>query len=252
MNFFLRIATIYLLGCVASFASEPEAREWTAKDGTVVKYRWCAPDKIEPGKSYPLVLFFHGSGERGSDNAAQTKHGVLPILEGTEKLGQPVFLIAPQCPLGRWWSPVKTEKGLPAEADKPDSLLAAILALVEESVTKHPVDPKRFYVTGLSMGGYATWDLLGLAPDRIAAAIPICGGGDPTLAVRFKNVPIWAFHGEKDTAVPVERTHEMIAALVSAGGKPKSTFYPELAHDSWTLTYSDPAVIRWMLDQHLK
>ena len=252
MNIFLRIATILLLGFSAAFASEPEAREWTAKDGTVVKYRWSAPEKTEAGKSYPLVLFLHGSGERGTDNKAQTKHGVLPILEGAEKLGQPVFLIAPQCPLGRWWSPAKTEKRPTAEVDKADSLLDAILALVDESATKYPVDPKRFYVTGLSMGGFATWDLLGRAPDRIAAAIPICGGGDPSLVARFKDVPIWAFHGEKDASVPAKRTHEMIAALENAGGKPKSTFYPEVNHDSWTRTYSDPMVLRWMLDQRLK
>ena len=252
MNVFLGIAAVFLLACGVSYSSEPEAREWTAKDGTVVKYRWSAPEKIEAGKSYPLVLFLHGSGERGSDNAAQTKHGVRPILEGAEKLGQPVFLIAPQCPLGRWWSPINSQTGLLADADKPNPLLAAILALVDDSEAKNPIDPKRFYVTGLSMGGFATWDLLGRVPDRIAAAIPICGGGDPTLAERFKDVPIWAFHGEMDASVPVLRTHEMIAALEKTGGKPKSTFYPGVNHDSWTRTYNDPAVIRWMLDQHLK
>lgn len=252
MNVPLGVSVIFMLGCCASFALEPEAREWTAKDGTVVKYRWCAPQKVEAGKSYPLVLFLHGSGERGSDNKAQIKHGVVPILEGAEKLGQPIFLIAPQCPLERWWSPINRETGRLAEADKPNPLLAAILALVDDSEAKNPVDPKRFYVTGLSMGGFATWDLLGRVPDRIAAAIPICGGGDPALARRFKNVPIWAFHGEADASVPVQRTHEMIDALENAGGKPKSTFYPGVNHDSWTRTYSDPTVIRWMLDQQLK
>ena len=84
----------------------------------------------------------------------------------------------------------------------------------------------------------------------IAAAVPICGGGDPSQAIKFKEVPIWAFHGEADPVVPVKSTREMISALEAAGGKPKATYYPEVEHDSWTRTYDDPAVIRWIFDQH--
>ncbi|MES2921118.1 MAG: dienelactone hydrolase family protein [Verrucomicrobiota bacterium] len=250
MKFSQRLAAVLLLGSVGSPAAEPEAREWVAKDGTVVKYRWSAPEKIEAGKIYPLVLFLHGAGERGVNNSAQLKHGVIPIVEGTRKLDQPVFLIAPQCPEGRYWSPINLETGQLLEADKPNPLLEAIIALTEETAKSQPVDSKRFYVTGISMGGFATWDLLGRIPDKIAAAIPICGGGDPALTGRFANVPVWAFHGETDSIVPVKATREMVAALENAGGKPKATFYPRVDHDSWTRTYGDPAVIRWMLSQH--
>lgn len=241
-----------VLGSLVPSGAEPEAHEWTAKDGTVVKYRFCAPEKMEPGKTYPLVLFLHGAGERGEDNTAQLKHGVKAILDGAAKLGQPVFLIAPQCPLERWWSPINHESMRLEAADGPNPLLEALLSLVEQTKLTQPVDPKRFYVTGISMGGFATWDLLGRVPGQIAAAIPICGGGDPTLAGRFKSVPIWAFHGDADATVPVRTTHEMIAALEGADGNPKSTFYPGVNHDSWTQTYNDPAVIRWMLEQHHK
>jgi predicted peptidase len=227
----------------------PEAREWKAADGTVVKYRWSAPAILEPGKTYPLVLFLHGSGERGNDNEAQLKHGVLPIIEGAAKLGDPCFLIAPQCPAGRWWSPIDRGTMQLSEAAKPNALLEAVLALVDETRTKQPVDPKRFYVTGISMGGYATWDLLGRVPGKISAAIPICGGGDPTLAEKFKSVPLWAFHGDADPAVPVKATRTMIDALEKAGGTPKMTIYPGVQHDSWTRTYSDPEVIRWLFSQ---
>lgn len=232
--------------------AQPEAREWKAPDGSVVKYRWSAPETLEPGKAYPLVLFLHGAGERGSDNIAQIKHGVISIIEGANKLGDPCFLIAPQCPEDRWWSPINRETMNLSETGKPNPLLETVLALIDETQKLQPIDPKRLYVTGLSMGGYATWDLLGRVPGRIAAAIPICGGGDPALAAKFKDNPIWAFHGEVDSAVPVKTTREMIAALEKAGGKPSSTFYPGVDHDSWTQTYNNPEVIRWMFGQKLK
>ncbi len=239
-----------VLGGFIAAGAEPEAREWTAGDGTIVKYRWSAPETVEPGKTYPLVLFLHGAGERGTDNTAQLKHGVLPILEGAKKLNQPVFLIAPQCPEGRWWSPIDRETGHLTEAGKPNPLVDAVLALAGETMARQPVDPKRFYVTGISMGGFATWDVLGRIPEKIAAAIPICGGGDPALAGRFTQVPIWTFHGETDPTVPVSTTREMVAALEKAGGKPKVTYYPGVEHNSWTQTYDNPEVIRWLLDQH--
>jgi predicted peptidase len=131
-------------------------------------------------------------------------------------------------------------------------LLDALLALTEEMAKTQPIDAKRFYVTGLSMGGYGTWSLLALVPDKIAAAIPICGGGDPAQAAKFKDVPIWAFHGEADPTVPVKNTKDMIAALEQAGGKPKATYYPNVQHDSWTQTYADPAVIKWLFAQRQK
>lgn len=219
----------------------PEAMEWKAPNGITVKYRWSAPAKIEPGKTYPLVLFLHGAGERGDDNKAQLKHGVPAIIRNAEKLGTPVFLLAPQCPANGWWS----TRGKDGE----NALLDAVLALVDEKLKQHPIDPKRFHVTGISMGGYGTWEMLSRVPDRIASAVPICGGGNPKLAGKFKDVPVWAFHGEADEVVPAERTREMIAAMEQAGGKPKTTYYPEVGHNSWTRTYNNPEVIRWMLEQ---
>ncbi len=241
-----------MLAASTALAAEPEAREWKAPNGTVVKYRWSAPETIEPGKSYPLVLFLHGAGERGDDNKAQLKHGVLPIIEGAKKLGQPCFLIAPQCPADRWWAPINRENMRLSEADKPNALLEAVLALAEDTMKQQPIDSKRFYVTGISMGGYATWDLLGRVPGKIAAAVPICGGGDPALAMKFKDVPIHAFHGDADPVVPVRTTKEMIEALEKSGSKPKATYYPGVQHDSWTQTYANPEVIRWIFDQHQK
>lgn len=241
-----KILMTSLIGTVAALAAPPEAREWKAPNGTALKYRFSAPASVVAGKTYPLVLFLHGAGERGDDNTAQLKHGVLPILKGAESLGDPCFLIAPQCPTDRWWAPIDHESMDLSAADKPNALLETVLALVDQTMKDEPIDPKRFYVTGISMGGFGTWDLLGRVPEKIAAAMPICGGGDPSLVARFKNVPIWAFHGEADTTVPVKGTRDMIAALEKAGGKPKSTYYPGVSHDSWTQTYANPEVIHWM------
>lgn len=240
-----------MLGSCLVMGAEPEAREWKAPNGTVVKYRWSAPETLEAGKTYPLVLFLHGAGERGTNNAAQLKHGVTAILEGARKLGEPCFLIAPQCPPSGWWAPINRKTMQADPAGKP-VLLDALLALTEEVTKTQPIDSKRFYVTGLSMGGFGTWSLLARVPDKIAAAIPICGGGDPAQAAKFKDVPIWAFHGEADPTVPVKNTKDMIAALEQAGGKPKATYYPNVQHDSWTQTYADPAVIKWLFAQRQK
>lgn len=248
----LDILAASLIGIIMASGAEPETREFTAKDGTILKYRWSAPQKTEAGKTYPLVLFLHGSGERGDDNTAQLRHGVHAILDNASKLGQPVFLIAPQCPKDRWWSPVDMKKMSLSAARRPNALLEAVVALVEQTCATQPVDPKRFYLTGISMGGFATWDLLGRIPERIAAAVPICGGGDPSLVSKYKEVPLWAFHGEADEAVPVKSTREMISALETVGAKPKVTYYTGVGHDCWTRTYDDPTVIRWIFDQHQK
>lgn len=241
-----------ICGVCAASGGEPVAKEWRAPNDLTVKYRWSGPDNIEPAKTYPLVLFLHGAGERGTDNAAQLKHGVAAILKGAQQLDQPCFLIAPQCPPELWWAPIDHDTKRLSGAAKPNPLLEAVLALVADTAKQQPVDLKRVYVTGLSMGGFATWDLLGRAPGRIAAAVPICGGGDPTRAAGFKEVPIWAFHGEADPVVPVQTTRDMITALERAGGKPKVTYYPNVQHDSWTQTYANPEVLKWLFAQRAK
>lgn len=231
-------------------AAEPEAKTFSAADGTEVLYRYSAPEKTEEGKKYPLVLFLHGSGERGTDNAAQMKHGVPAILAGAEKLNEPVFLIAPQCPPEQWWSaPQEDRMGL-KDAGGKNPLIDAVISLVAETAKNQPVDPNRIYVTGLSMGGFGTFGLLARSPETWAAAIPICGAGDPATVGKFKDVAIHIFHGAADEAVPPAGSQLMFDALEKAGAKDaKLTIYPGVGHDSWTQTYSDPEVIAWLFAQ---
>ena len=236
----------------SGFALETTPKEWDAPNGIHIPYRLAVPEKSEEGKVYPLVLFLHGAGERGDDNTKHLKHGIRSILTGAEKLNEPCFLIAPQCPAELWWANLDEQKLRLKDAAGPNPRLEAVLALVAEFSKTHPVDPKRFYVTGISMGGFGTWDLLGRVPEKIAAALPICGGGDPSIASRYKDVPIWAFHGGADPTVPVAATTDMVAALEKAGGTPKMTIYPGVKHDSWTKTYDNPETIRWLFSQKQK
>jgi predicted peptidase len=241
--------SLVMLAICGTGMAAPEAVEWTAESGVVVRYRWSAPAEPEPERKFPLVIFLHGAGERGNDNEAQLRHGVGDILKWSAEAGEPCFLIAPQCPAGKWWAEVNLQTmGLEAPGAK-NERLEALVTLIDELAAKHPIDPARIYLTGLSMGGYGTWDLLARHPAKFAAAAPICGGGNPEAAESFKSVPLWAFHGAKDEVVPVLRSREMIDALEAAGAKPKFTVYPDAGHDSWTATYRDPAVLRWMFDQ---
>ncbi len=216
----------------------------------VFRYRLLTPVRAEPGREYPLVVFLHGAGERGIDNAKQLLY--FPELMASEEYREkyPCFVLAPQCrPDARWvevpWDAVESSPFGPAS----DSM-QVILGVLEELEMNAPIDRRRIYLTGLSMGGYGCWDLAIRFPERFAAVVPICGGGDESQAERLKSLPIWAFHGDADPAVPVERSRRMIAAVRAAGGRPKYSELAGVGHHSWTPAYADrKGVIPWMFDQ---
>ena len=230
-------------------ADDYEARTFTAPDGATLGYRLLAPKTVEPGKKYPLVLFLHGSGERGTDNAAQIKHGAPLFTKSPNREKFPCYVLAPQCPPEKTWSAVKGWTGPNPYEEQPTEPMKLALGALDAVLKELPVDADRLYVTGLSMGGYGTWDLLTRAPERWAAAVPICGGGDASRIAVAKAVPVWAFHGVLDPTVPLVRTQEVIAALVKAGGKPMFSEYPYVKHDSWTTAYGEPELLAWMFAQ---
>ena len=210
-------------------------------------YRLLKPAPVEAGKKYPLVIFLHGAGERGSDNEKQLLHGVRGFVENRDQY--PCFLIAPQCPDGKKWVEVDWSADTHTQPKEPGDVGRLTLGLIETAIKELPVDPKRVYLTGLSMGGYGTWDLAARRPDLFAAIAPVCGGADEATAGKIKDRPIWAFHGAKDTAVKPARSRNMIAALEKAGGKPKYTEYPDVAHNSWDPAYKDPELFKWLFAQ---
>jgi predicted peptidase len=192
-------------------------------------------------KRWPLMLFLHGSGERGNELKKVAVHGPPKVVK--KRPDFPFILVSPQCPGGDRWS---------------DELL---LGLLDSVIKKHKVDTNRVYLTGLSMGGYGTWSLGLKFPERFAAIAPVCGGGetiDVLLASRnksaaLKSLGIWAFHGAKDNVVPLEESERMLAALKKAGVKEmKITVYPEAGHDSWTETYKNEKLYEWFLQHQRK
>ena len=207
------------------------------------------PPVVEQGRRYPLVLFLHGAGERGRDNEKQLEYLPTWMAEPSLRERYPCFLIAPQCRDGERWVDVSwaDKKSLPQ--GPPSTDLRAAIALIDHVIAHEPIDPDRVYLTGLSMGGYGTWDLAARQPERFAAILPICGGGDETTAPRLARLPIWCFHGDADTVVPVERSRNMIAAVRAAGGCPRYSELPGVGHDSWTPAYRDPAVLQWLFGQ---
>jgi len=212
-----------------------QAEVYKDAGGAVLPYRLYVPGNYSAAEvKYPLVLYLHGSGERGKDNRAQTKkNSVMQTLLAPESIAAyPCIVLAPQCPKDRGWD------------------VEVLMGLLEHAEAAWPVDPARVYITGLSMGGYATWHLLAAYPDYFAAAVPICGGGDPETAALFKDVPIWVFHGAKDDVVPPEASREMVQALEAAGAADlRYTEYPEEKHGSWEPAYREPALFPWMFAQ---
>jgi len=182
----------------------------------------------DPNTKWPLLLFLHGSGESGSDLERVKMHGPPKLIAQGREL--PFIVVSPQAPSVReWWN---------AEV---------LVALLDEVSEKYAVDKERVYLTGLSMGGYGTWNLATAYPERFAAIAPICGGGLPRFAPRLRGMGIWVFHGAKDQAVKLEESQEMVDALKAADVETKFTVYPEAAHDSWTETYNNPQLYEWFL-----
>jgi predicted peptidase len=216
-----------------------------------LKYRLLAPAKIEEGKKYPLVVFLHGAGERGSDNALQLKYFPEMMAKKEYQEKYPCFVLAPQCPTGKSWAGFGRRRQ--ADSDRPDEpadALKAVMQMVDKTIKENPIDTKRLYLTGLSMGGYGSWDWAAREPDRFAAVVPICGGGQESKAEKLVKTPIWAVHGDKDDAVPVEQSRRMVEAIKKAGGEPKYTELAGVGHNSWTPAYSDPkGVVPWMFEQ---
>lgn len=187
------------------------------------------PSYREEKKEWPLLLFLHGAGERGDDPELVKKHGPPRLIQEGRQFD--FIVLSPQCPEGQWWS---------------HEVLSRLLDKIER---RYRVDPDRIWVTGLSMGGFGTWDLAMSDPGRFAAIIPICGDGDVNKVDVLRDMPVWVFHGAKDDVVPAEKSENLVNRLLNIGAPVKFTLYDEAGHDSWTATYANPALWQWLEDQ---
>ena len=215
------------------------------------KYAVYVPKEYSADKTWPLIVFLHGAGERGDDGVAQTQAGIGPaIVKNPERF--PAIVLLPQCPKETEWS----------------SQIDALEAQMEATQGEYNIDPTRIYLTGLSMGGYGTWLWGAVKTDIFAALMPICGGGDPAdiqslLKVAGSNpygshasrvralakVPIWAFHGGSDSVVPTERSRTLVEAVKAAGGNIEYTEFEGVDHNSWDPAYQSEDTITWLLKQ---
>lgn len=208
----------------------------TSKQG--LNYQLYGNPKWDGKKRYPVVIFLHGSGSSGSDNEAQMGGATKVFTSEENQKPRPCFMIAPQCP----------DAAIGWNKEVANNLMALIADLLD----RLPIDEKRIYLTGSSMGGFGTFNLAAKYPNVFAAAVPLCGGGDPKTAEALKPVPLWIFHGDKDDMVPVERSRVIFKAIEDAGGT--HVKYSELAGEGHGITgvvYAKPELHTWMFEQKL-
>ncbi len=255
-----------LVAVASVFAGSASARvetgflDRTANEaGKVYRYQVYVPADFNSQKSWPVILFLHGSGERGSDGLLQTQVG-LPHAIRQDSARFPFIVVMPQCSQGMTWS-APAMRSLAFEA-------------LDRSIKEFHGDRHRIYLSGLSMGGFGTWELALARPGQFAALVPICSGvrplsdwpdlrvdipGDPKnpdpyaeVARRIGKTPVWMSHGDADDAVPVEESRHMAAALKAAGADFKYTEYPGVGHNSWDKAYAEPDLVLWLLSKSLK
>jgi predicted peptidase len=221
----------------------------------VLPYRLFAPPRDAATKKYPLVIFLHGASSSGTDNHRQLTGsgfwGTSLWLSEEVQREHPSFVLAPQANPARGEAWVRRWHKPEGDSMANPEPLELVMELVDRLVKELPIDPARLYVTGLSMGGFGTWSAITRYPHKFAAAVPVCGGGDPSaLAHSQTQTAVWAFHGAGDLLVSPQRSREMVEAFRNAGVEAKYTEYPDLDHNSWERAYQEPDLVRWLFSQH--
>ena len=247
----LLLVTFFYLSSQTSSAQTSSKFSFNAyinDKGDTLRYRQLFPD-ADTLRRFPLVIFLHGSGERGNDNEAQLKWGVMNFASDENMIRFPAFVIAPQCPSNMSWANLNRNNNQISLQPAPAKPMQLLIELIDKLKKTLRVDTTRIYITGLSMGGFGTYDAIMRYPKLFAAAVPVCGGGDVSKAASIANIPIWIFHGAEDPSVNPAYSLDMLQALTKAGAHPGFTQYPEVGHFSWLGAYSDPLMMEWLFRQ---
>jgi predicted peptidase len=210
-------------------------RTYKNPDGHESPYVVFVPHAYDGSRPVPVVLFLHGAGETKGGKMMPVEQGIGNHIKGRREKTFPAIVVIPQAETRGW------------QADGPNGKRA--IAMLDEVMKEYKTDPARVYLTGLSMGGYGTWHAAFTYPDRWAAIVPICGGGDPKGAEKIKDIPCWVWHGDQDKAVPVQRSRDMVEALKAAGGKPRYTELAWVGHLSWDAAYASDDLYAWLFAQ---
>lgn len=197
-----------------------------------MRYNIFFPKKYKKGRqqAWPLIVFLHGAGERGNNVNKVIERSPQKFIA---KNNLPFVILSPQCNHGEYW---ETEK---------------VMHLIDLAIRQHAIDPYRIYLTGMSMGGFGTWQIANHYPEHFAAIVPICGGGSPYMAFTLRNMPVWVFHGAKDTIIPILKSEEMVKSLRIEGNDVIFTVYDDAGHDAWTEAYNNPKLYNWLLKHEL-
>ncbi len=254
----LLLAFVSLFFVFALVAQNNDAYEkhWLVQGNDSLPYRLLLPENYDASKKYPLVFFMHGAGERGNDNEKQLVHGAKLFLRDDVRKNYPAIVVFPQCPRNSFWSNVSFradsvgKRTFVFKADaEPTIAMKLANALLHQLLQQYPVQKKQVYIGGLSMGGMGTFEMVYRNPKTFAAAMPICGGGDPSIAKQLKKPKWWVFHGAKDDVVPPAYSQEMVTALQLARAKVKFTLYPDANHNSWDPAFAEPGLLSWLFAQ---
>jgi predicted peptidase len=246
---------------VLSFAQDLSLYEkhWFVKKGDTLPYRVLLPENYDASKKYPLIVFLHGSGERGRDNEKQLVHGSKLFLKDEVRKNFPAIVVFPQCAEESYWSNVDRQRGADGktvfifrEGGDPTKAMVLAQALVKDLFKKYPIEKNQVYVGGLSMGGMGTFEIVRRNPKIFAAAFPICGGAAPATADKLKKVNWWVFHGSKDDVVAQSFSDGMVEALKKVNAPVKYTVYPNANHNSWDPAFAEPELLPWLFAQKKK
>ena len=253
---FLRLLLIAALApggasVLASDTNEFLARIHTNAAGRTLPYRLLLPKHYDPARVYPVILYFHGAAGRGDDNSKQLDWGPRLFLDPAVRDKYDFFLVAPQCPRSGGW--MESALGNPAGVKEGEALSLSLDLVAEVLPMEFRLDPKRRYLTGVSMGGHVVWATLVRRPGFFAAAVPVCSGGDSNFVTRTAaKCPVWAFHSDDDHLVPVQLARDMVQAWRKQGGVGKYTEYTGLKHSSWKKAYAEPELFEWLFRQRLR
>jgi predicted peptidase len=215
------------------------------RSGESLLYRVFTPRNYDVKKKYPLILYLHGGGGRGNDNRKQVDGGngyLVDFFTGDEAQARyPSFVVAPQSPMQEGW--------IEYDSITPTRQVRLVYEMIGELQRTCSIDSARIYVAGQSMGGFGTFAIISEYPSTFAAGVALCGGGDPAKVSRLVKTPIWAFHGAKDEAVPVERSRSITTAIGKAGGHAKYTEYSDTDHLIWPKVVKETELLPWLFAQ---
>ena len=254
-----RLTVLFLLCAITAMAYAADGYEkklFVSDKGDSLQYRLLVPEHIESGKQYPLVIFLHGAGERGSDNEKQLTHGSQMFLNPVNRENYPAYVLFPQCPESGYWAyssrPESFEGGKMPANPQLTPVMRTLKQLIDSYISRNDIDKSRVYVMGLSIGGMATYDISCRYPETFAAAIAICGTVNPSRMAAAKSVKFRIFHGDADDVVPVEGSRGAYRALKAAGADVEYIEFPGCNHGSWNPAFCYPDFMQWLFAQRKK